>query len=257
MNMKLFRNLALAVVMLLATALCAQVTIAGPVKVSGNASIGGQPGGSTVAFDNVAHGSNSSATTSIPSFNLTIGSISNGAVVVALDFSVNTVSAVSVTIGGTSATLIGGTDSTTNGHAYRTMMFGLATASTTGAQAIVVSWTGAANATAGAISFSGVNQSTPFAHGTFTFGQDNGSGGNDPSITITSASGDATMDNVSDEAGADATAPTQTSRYSFRDGAFSIGATGSTAAGAATVTHAWTVGAFATWEQCGVDIVHH
>lgn len=205
-----------------------------------------------VAFDNVATGSNSSATTSIPSFNLVIGAIVNGAVVVAISFAQNTVSAVAVTIGGVSATLISGTDTGTTATS-RSMMFGLATGSTTGSQAIVISWTGAANAIAGAVSAGGVNQATPFINGTAAHGQDNGSGGGDPSITITSAANDMTMDNVADDAGAAPTAPTQTSRYSGRDGAFQIGNGGSTAPGAATVTHAWTVTAFAIWAQSGVD----
>jgi hypothetical protein len=215
------------------------------------------PAGPTVAFDNVTTGSNSTATTSIPSFNLTIGSITNGAVSVGISFDVNTVSAVSVTIGGVSASLISGTDSGTTQSTCRSMIFGLATGSTTGSQAIVITWTGAADAVAGAVSAGGVNQSTPFQHGTFSDGQDNGSGGGDPSLTITSATGDMTLDNVADGAGAVPTAPTQTSRYATRDGGFQVGIGGSTAAGAATVTHAWTVGSFATWTQSGADFKHN
>ena len=46
--------------------------------------------------------------------------------------------------------------------------------STTGSQAIAVNWTGATAYVAGAASFSGVNQTTPFANGTVAKGTTSG-----------------------------------------------------------------------------------
>ena len=218
---------------------------------SGKAILGGGiVAGTPVAFDAVAHGSTSAAGTSIPSFNLTIGSITNGAVVCYVSFTIQTTTGIGVTVGGVSATLISGTDSTTTGATYRNMMFGLATGSTTGVQAIAVTWTGSSDASAACASFSGTLQAGPFAHGNASHGASTPA-----SITITSATNDLTLGGVSDESGATPTAPTQTSRWAFRSADFQIGSGGSTAPGAATVTHQWTTTA-SSWEMSGVDIVH-
>ena len=214
-------------------------------------------GGATATYQAVGSGSNSAAGTSIPNFTVTIpGGVTNGAVACGVSFSVNTVSAISVTIGGSAASVVTGSDSSTV-KTYRSVIYGRVTGSTTGAQTVAITWTGSASATAGCVAASGVNQTTPFAHGTYASGQNDGAGGGNPSLAITSAANNMTMNTVSVDSGGAPTAPTQTSRFAFNDGLYAVGTGGSTAAGAATVTHAWTVGNYATWTASGADFQHN
>ena len=208
-------------------------------------------GGSAAAFDATAHGSTSAAGTSITSFNITLGSLTDGMVKVDLGFSSNAVSAVSVTVGGSSATLVSGTDSTTS-SAYRGMTYCIPVGTTSGAKAVVVSWTGTSSGAATASSWQHVNQSTPCSHGTFAFCASACTGTS--AVTITSATNDAASDGLTAESGATPTAPTQTSVAAFRSGDFQIGMGVSRAAGAASVGFQWTTSS--GWVETGVDIVH-
>ena len=189
-----------------------------------------------VAFDAEAHGSTAAGGTSIPDFTLTIGAgVTDGAVCVCIAFAQTTPTGVTVTIGGSAASAIANTD---GNNVSRSLMFGLATGSSTGAKTISVSWTETANAAAVAISASGVDQTTPFNNGAFS-----GLGfGVQPSITITSATGDLTIDVNSNGSGNAPTTPNQTQRAAFASDDFQIGCGVSTAAGAATVTHTWAAG---------------
>ncbi|GEM_PF-5864945 len=197
-----------------------------------------------VVFDATAN-SNATNGTSIPNFNITLGSGSNKAVLIGLSFSSNAVSGVTVTVGGQAASLISGTDSGTTGT-ERSLQFGRIT-TLSGVQAVAISWTGASSAVVGVVSATGVDQTTPFKNGTFSSGA-----ATPASVTITSAAGDMTIDTIAVVGGGNAPgAPTQTSRWNTADGGNNVFGVGSTAAGAATVTHQWTVDG--AWVSSGAD----
>lgn len=206
-----------------------------------------------VAFDAVAHGSTSAAGTSIPNFTLTIGGgVTNGAVVVGVAFLNATPTSVAVTIGGSSATNITNTNAT-NSNGTRTLLFGLATGASTGATTISVSWTGSASGSAGALSFSGVNQGTPFTNGT-THTVITGAGGGTDSVTVTSTSGDMTLDFNMNDGPTAPTSPTQTSEISNNSADFAIWIAASINGGGGTATHTWTFGAFQNVAHSGVNV---
>ena len=228
---------------------------AAPQVTSGNVTI--SAAGTTVAYDAVASGKTTSATTSIASFNLTIGAgVTNGAVAIGLSFSSNAVSAVSVTVGGVAAAVVTGTDSGTTISDGRTMIYCLATGSTHGAQAIAVSWTGSSHATAGSVSASGVNQTTPCQNGTFAAAQITASGTTPFTLVVTSATGDMTFTNETDDSGSYPPAsPLQTVRYGLGDSG--VTGNGSTAAGAATVTDGWSTTQWVKYSISGIDFKHN
>ena len=184
-----------------------------------------------VAYDNSGETRILTPDTSI-SFNLTIGSGSNRAIVVALCFDSNAVSGVSVTVGGVSASLVSGTDSGTDTNA-RTMLFGLANPAS-GSQSISASWTTSTNAIMGAISVTGADQTTPLNNGSVAFDPVPAIA---PTITITSNSGDLTIAHYADDNTA-ASGGTQTVRWT--DNTFNRSASASTGPGTGTTTHEWT-----------------
>jgi hypothetical protein len=187
-------------------------------------------GGNTVVFD--ASASTQVFTTTSLSYTHTIGGgVTNGAVAVELIFGA-AVTGVTVTVNGSSATLISGTTGADSNSSFHCMAYGIATGSTTGAVTIAAAWTTSATANAISSSFSVVNQTTPFQNGNV-----NGSGGfgANNTITITSATGDMTVDGADDTSGAP-TSPTKTLITT-------VGVLGaSRAAGAASNVHAWTTG---------------
>lgn len=204
-------------------------------------------GWGAVAYDATANGQRTTADVTIADFTLTIGSITNGAVGVGLVFSANTATGITVTIGGVSATLVSGSDSGT-ARASRSMIYALATGSTTGAQTVSIAWTGAMRAAAAAVSMSGVNQSTPTANGTFASGTPTPS-----SVTVTSATGNLTLEASSFVSGNAPTSPTQTSVYAANPGS-QVGIGVSRADGGATVVHGWS-NTGSAWTASGVDLV--
>lgn len=201
-------------------------------------------GWAAVTYDAAGYGENTSSTTSIPDFTVSLTG-TNGAVAVVVTQSINSATGISVTIGGVSASLVSGTDSGTS-QAYRSFIYGLATGSTSGSQTVSVSWTGSAWAAASAVAATGVDQTTPFNNGTF-----NQAGtGPTASVVVTSATDDLTFAGVSCESGGTPTAPTQTSVHADNAG-FQVGIGSSRAAGAATVTHEWSTGS--GWTFSGVN----
>jgi hypothetical protein len=136
----------------------------------------------SVAFDAVGAAQSGVGGTAT-SISITLGSGPNTAVVVGFTGSVDTTGFACSMAGGAEVfTLISGTD---GGGTTGTVMFGKAT-SLTGAQTIGCSWTNGQDFGVDAISFTGVNQATPFNNGTFT------SGASPLGISVTSANGDLT-----------------------------------------------------------------
>jgi hypothetical protein len=207
-----------------------------------------------VAFDAVAHNSTSVNGTSIPNFTLTIGGgVTNGAVVVGVSFESTVPTGVGVTIGGTSANLVSNTTAT-NGTVTQTLIYCLATGSSTGAKTITVTWTGTSGAGAGAISFSGADQTTPCNNGNNAIPTTGGTPTAE-SISITSTSGDLTFDwNNNNGGNTQPTAPNQTSRFSFTHADFNNASAGSTGPGTGTATHTWTFATFEFISISGVNI---
>lgn len=185
--------------------------------------------------------------TSVPSFNINLVSGSNMAVAVGLMFLGNATTAITVTVGGTSATLVSGTDTTTD-RSHRSMIFVVAKGTATGNQSVAVSWTTAADCIAAAVGASGVDQSTPMNNGTWASGAST-----TPSVTITSASGDLTLDTASCSFGKALSAPTQTQRWDIDNN--NVNGAGSTGPGTASPTHSWTMAPSDGWTDSGANFV--
>lgn len=151
-----------------ATPVNAQLSVTGVGGGFGPAS----GGGGTVTFDNkTSTTQDQMGGTSITTFSYTMGSASGGALLVPLIFGTLSVpTGLTVTYNGVSLTAITGTNTginavcTCSGVIYG--MIGPAT----GANNIAISWTGAAEAHATVVSFTGVNQGSlalAFPNGTF------------------------------------------------------------------------------------------
>lgn len=136
----------------------------------------------------------------------------------------------------------------TNGGLY---LFGLLNPTAGTSKKITFSWTSTTDGASAGISFTGVDQtafSSSFVAATTASGTST-----TPSITITSAIGNETIDVTYNNA-AGYSAPTQT-QLILHNGV-PVGAGGSSyAAGAATVTHQWTISSSQTWKSIGVNIV--
>ena len=199
----------------------------------------GGGGGSAPVYDAYADGAVSNGS-SIPSFNLNVGSGGNAAVIVSVRSEASTATPaadITVTVGGVSATLISGATGSDQGFA-KNHLFGVAIGAATGNQAIVVSWTsGNAFNHAVASSFTGVDQTTPFDNGN---GRAIGFGATSSTLSITSATGDLTFSDVGEKGGVHETVTVNnTTRYNLLGG--DGRAVGSTAAGAASVDHIATI----------------
>ncbi len=197
--------------------------------------------GSAPEYDTYAEGAVSNGS-SIPSFNIDIGSGGNAAVIVSVRSESGTAAAtpaadITVTVGGTAAPLISGATGSEQGLATN-HLFGLAMGSATGNQAVVVSWTsGNAHNHAVASSFTGVDQTTPFDNGT---GQGVAYAATSDTLAITSATGDLTFSDFGEKGGVYETVTVNTTqRYNLLNG--DGRAVGSTAAGAASVNHIATI----------------
>ncbi len=197
-----------------------------------------------VTYQNTAetYANNRAGTTGITLSNFNPGTGSNRLLVVGLSFGLAVPSGVTVTFGGTSLTQVPGTSST-RGTQHVEMWY---VVNPTGTGNIVAKWSGTCDVVIGAVAFNGVDQTTPVRNGTFSTGTATA-----VSVTITSATGDMTMDTVS-SVGARIGSPTQTQRWVDLNGNHLNGA-GST--GAATVTHGWTQSETNNWVSAGVDIV--
>ena len=193
-----------------------------------------------VAFDAVATNGTTgfTAQTTIPDFTLTLGSISNGVVIVCLlmnDFSTEPTS-FSITVGGNAVSEISSTSINQEGL-VKSVMFSIATGPDSGGQTVAISWTNSAIAGAAAISFSGADQSTPTQNGTNTGYE---FGVTSASLTITSATNNLTLDCLGNNNATLPLSPSQTSRFNFASGG-NVSTAGSSAAGAASNDHDWTI----------------
>lgn len=193
-------------------------------------------------------------TTGLTCSNLTVGSGSNRVLVVQLAFNNQSITTVAVNwdqLGTPQAMTLIKTVNTT-GAAGRAELWGLV-APTSGAKQAKVTWNATnSDVTMNAVSWTGANQTggaTTFPNSTSAQGTSTTS-----AVTITSAVGDATMDStVLANGAANFSAPTQTQTYLDNTPA-NISGAGSRAAGAATVTHQWTLSASVTWANAGTDI---
>jgi hypothetical protein len=205
-----------------------------------------------VAFDVAGGGSGTSSSTTYNWTHTVGGGVTNGAILVgvATDASADGALTTTVTIGGTTATSLGKIhcDNTTQGYLQ---VFGLATGSTTGSVAIATTVSGGTptDINGGSLSFSGVNQTTPFINTLTSPAVNNGWGsGTTPSGTTPGAT---TSGNLvagfcaNGSAIASATSPS-TSQFidNFKTtGDFAAGcsAGATSAATGSAVTMAWTV----------------
>jgi hypothetical protein len=188
--------------------------------------------------------------TTVNHTNLTVGGGSNRALVVQIE-TTNVISAVTVVWDAAGAnqscTLIFSKDAV--GNVTRVQLWGLV-APVSGNKTLTVSWTTASDMVVNAIAFAGVDQTG----GATTFPNSVGAATNDttPTVTITSAVGNMTVDSVGNlfEAGA---SPTQTQSHNANTaGLYGFG---SYAAGTASNTHAWTLSVARRWASCGTDIL--
>lgn len=180
-----------------------------------------------VAFDNTASTSGSGVTSlTTPSFTI---AGANRAAMLGLSQGGNGSTAFSGNCGNVAASLVSGTDTgaavTTRSQIWQVI------APDTSTQTASMSWTTAQNAILGVVTATAVDQTTPVNNGTLVT---NAGVNTSVSLTITSTSGDLTMDTVASNVAI--SAPTQTQEWNLGTaGAGSIGP------GTGTTTHAWTL----------------
>lgn len=181
-----------------------------------------------VTYDNQASITGSAVTT-VTTGAFTITSNANRAAIVGMSNDNGTVSGISYTVGGVSATTIPGCFATF-------FLTGQVTAPPSGSQTATASWTGAGNVVFGVLTFYNVNQATPTNNGTVSANYGTGTAA---SLAITSTPGDLTVDHVFVTART-FSANTQNLGYNTTNGA--LVASGSTyGPGTGTTTHAWTI----------------
>ncbi len=181
---------------------------------------------------------------------ITVGAGATRALVVCINFSAPAPASVVVKwdTGGTDQTMtvIGSQTQATAGSAY---LYGLV-APTSGNKNLKVTWTGAnSDIVVGAVAWTGVDQTggaTTFPH----FASATGVPG-PITLAITSAAGNATV--ATQTTNGTPSLPTQTEIYLNTNPANESGAA-SRAAGAASVTHAWTLSGN-NWVEVGTDIL--
>lgn len=187
--------------------------------------------------------------------NLTIGAISNGAVIVMGWTDALAPGAMTATWNGVNSPQIG-TISCTAGFGT-VALFGLV-GPASGNHALVFNATNAGQMWVAGISFSGVDQTggaTSFAH----FNSARGTSAA-PSVAITSATGNFTLSNFVTDAAGSINSINQTAGWTTGAGIDNSGSNtdvaGQYAAGAASVTHSGVISvATGHWAICGVDIV--
>ncbi len=174
---------------------------------------------------------------------LTVGSGANRLLIVGVsDNNKRTISSVTVNTTLT-MTSIG---SQTDGATTKIQMFSLINPPA-GLNTVQVTWSGGGvNGVIGAISFTGVNQTTPL--GTFASATGTSTA---PSVNVTSAAGEIVVDTVVGAGGTLTVDPSQTQRWNLTS---TVRGGGSTEAGAATVTMSWTLSASNSWSIGGVSV---
>lgn len=178
---------------------------------------------------------NSSITTGI-----TLGGTSSTrAVMIGLSFNITSITGIAVDVGGNTATLVSGTDTTTSSSNARTMIYCVHTA-LTGAQTVTASWTGDSGVGISAISATGTNVSTPCGNGT-DFTQD--SPATSFGVTVTSSAGQLTSSFIASNVTptTNRTLETTSSSWSGVINQQDIGP------GTGTTTHTWSLGGGISW----------
>ena len=177
----------------------------------------------------------------------TVGTGSNGILIIDVSIRTNAgVTVSSVTYGGVALTYIG---SATSSKDHAEMWY--LKVPVTGTANVVVTLTGSENVAAGATNFFGVDQTT--SYGSLTTG--NGSG--DPSLTVASATGELVIDAVSDrDVDSETVGAGQTLLLTTKAGSASNDAWvgSSTEAGAASVTMSWTTTGAGAGEWAAVAV---
>lgn len=185
-------------------------------------------------------------------FNLTIGAgVTNGAVLIGIqddDTGGRTIS--SVTVGGAAATLL----RRDGGSGSHSAIYWFASGSSTGAKSIVVTMSGAVSGDliAGAVSFSGADQTTPAINGVGGTGTTTV-----PSLTVTSAAADMTFDSTHGNGNASTltVGGGQTQRWNVTGPRDSTKGAASTAAGAASVSMTWTASGTTLTSHSACDVL--
>lgn len=198
-----------------------------------------------MAAYNAVSSSNNNSASSLTYSHTTGGS--NRSLVVSVGLASKTITA-TVTYAGTSMTDLGHTDhSTTNNRVY---LFGLANPAT-GANNVVVTLTGGSTEIyTGAISATAADQGAgAAAFGTYAGAE--ASTQTHPTLAVTSATSALVVDGC--QYGNDRTACDQTERWHLNPNT-SWSASGATAAGAASVTMGWTLGAATTSVLVGISV---
>lgn len=215
----------------------------------------------TVAFDAQGHIDGGAGTvSSVSGTPIAVGSGSNRALCVGLAFGATAGLPTSITVtwdvGGTNQALTavtGATATDSGSGATDSVIWYALKAPTSGTKTLTASWTGARSAIMGAISFTGVDQTggaTSFAHGA-------GNSGNittPATVTITSATGNATVAIHAEDGGSTITATSAT--QDFIDATpTTLNAAMNHTAGAASNTMTATVSPANTWASAGFDVV--
>ncbi len=174
---------------------------------------------------------------------ITVGSNADRAAIIGLSMDGAAGSGITYTLGGVAAVAIPGTFSSN-------VLTAAVTAPPSGSQTAHSQWTGAANAVLGVLTFYNVNQNTPTNNGTVSASAGTGT---TSSITVTSNSGDLTVDHCFVTART-LSANTQNLGYNTANGALVAG--GSTyGPGTGTSTHQWTLSAGSGGRSDGVNMV--
>jgi hypothetical protein len=191
-----------------------------------------------VAYDNQAS-ITGSGVTSLDTGAFTITSNSNRAAIVGC--AADNGSAFSYTVGGVAAS------GQIPGCFSFNILTSVVTAPPSGSQTAHAQWTTAANVVLGVMTFYNVKQATPTNNGTNA-----ATVGTAASVTITSTSGDLTVDHLFTTGGA-LSAPTQNLGFNTANGTLAAGG-GTYGPGTGTTTHAWTLSA-GSGTSDGVNLV--
>jgi len=190
--------------------------------------------GGSVTFDATAATGSGLGTVTSASFSLVISGSTNIGVVVGVMENVKTSGALTVTVGGSSATLVSGSDSDqSSATTIRSRFYCVAVGSMTGSQTVSVSGMNSNVPVIGAVSFTGVNQTTPCVNGTFSFGDFDGAG--DKLLSVTSTTSSQVVWQLANDTGAAISGANKTERWNVRNN-FTLGASGQTSVGSAGAT---------------------
>ena len=226
-------------------AVAAAVTLAWCLAVPANAQ---------VAFDNVTANAGPNVNTVNLTFSHTVGSGSNRILILCISLRDGNVVVNNATYAATALTNLGVVNA--GGNQNRTEIWFLK-APPTGTASVVVNLSQSKRIIATAISFTGVNQTTPLA---FASAASTGGGSTSASVTVTSAPGQLVLDTVSANGDADTLTlgAGQTERWNTASGIGTAGNArggGSTEPGAASVTMSWTLGVSKPWSIGAVSLI--